>query len=59
MARVMGLVAAANAALAVVFVGLNQWALQQQLEETFVALALCYGIITIGVNTALAALRRR
>jgi hypothetical protein len=36
-----------NLVLAVIFVALNRWALQNQLEETFVALAMSYGCIVI------------
>lgn len=32
------------------FVWLNNWALAQQLEETFIALALLYGVIVFSAN---------
>jgi hypothetical protein len=41
---------AMNFVLAVVFVLLNQWALRNQLEETFVTLAIFYGCIVIVGN---------
>ena len=34
----------------VVFVGLNNWALQNGFEETFVSLTIIYGIVTIVAN---------
>ena len=39
-----------NAALAALFVSLNTWALRNNLEETFVALALIYGLAVIMAN---------
>ena len=39
-----------NFLLMVVFVGLNNWALKNSLEETFIFLALIYGILTIILN---------
>ncbi len=33
-----------------IFVLLNNWALQNNLEETFVALAILYGIVTVTGN---------
>lgn len=39
-----------NGTFAVVFVMLNQWALQNQFEETFVTLAIVYGCIVIVSN---------
>ncbi len=36
-----------NLLLAVIFVLLNAWALRAGLEETFVALALIYGLIMV------------
>jgi hypothetical protein len=36
-----------NLVLAVIFVALNRWALQNQFEETFVTLALFYGCIGV------------
>lgn len=39
-----------NTTLTVIFLFLNQWALQTQLEETVVALALVYGCIVIVGN---------
>ncbi|MFA5021919.1 MAG: hypothetical protein WC508_02495 [Patescibacteria group bacterium] len=41
----------ANTLLAVVFVLSNMWALRMGLEETFVALAFLYGILTIIGNS--------
>ena len=38
---------ALNMGVMIVFVALNEWALQQQFEETFVALALAYGCIAV------------
>ena len=43
---------ALNVWLMIVFVALNGWALQQQLEETFVLLALAYGC-TVVIGNAL------
>ena len=40
-----------NLALAVVFVAANRWALQNQFEETFVALAIFYGFAVIVGNS--------
>jgi hypothetical protein len=40
----------ASVVLAVIFISLNMWALQAQLEETFVSLALFYGLITVALN---------
>ena len=40
----------ASVVLAVIFVWLNMWAVQPRLEETFVTLALFYGLLTIVVN---------
>ncbi len=39
-----------NLVFALVMVFLNTWALQNQLEETFVTLALVYGFIVIVAN---------
>lgn len=39
-----------NGTFAVVFVMLNQWALQNQFEETFITLAIVYGCIVIVSN---------
>ena len=39
-----------NLGLATVFVWLNMWALQSNLEETFVTLAMVYGLLVIGAN---------
>jgi len=39
-----------NFAFMVVFVILNNWALQNDLEETFVSLAVIYGMVVIIVN---------
>ena len=39
-----------NFVLMVVFVGLNNWALKNNFEETFVFLILIYGIITTILN---------
>jgi len=39
-----------NLVLMVVFVGLNNWALQNGFEETFVSLTIIYGIVTIVAN---------
>ena len=39
-----------NVVFALVFVFLNNWALQSGLEETFVSLALIYGIVVIAGN---------
>ncbi len=42
-----------NSGLALAFVLLNNWALKSGLEETFTAIALIYGFITIMVNGVL------
>jgi hypothetical protein len=39
-----------NLALAVIFVALNQWALGNSFEETFVTLALYYGALVTLAN---------
>ena len=39
-----------NIVFTVVFVLLNNWALRETLEETFVALALLYGLLVIIAN---------
>lgn len=39
-----------NLAIAIVFVLLNNNALKNELEETFVSLAIIYGIIVVFVN---------
>ncbi len=39
-----------NVVFALVMVLLNTWALQNQLEETFVTLALFYGLVIIVAN---------
>jgi hypothetical protein len=39
-----------NLVFVIVFVILNNWVLQQGLEETFVSLALIYGIIVVFTN---------
>lgn len=39
-----------NFILMVIFVILNNWGLQKRLEETFVFLALIYGMITVIAN---------
>lgn len=44
---------ASNAFLAGIFISLHIWALQTQHEETFIFLAISYGIITIIINTLL------
>lgn len=36
-----------NGVFAIIFVLLNNWALQNGLEETFISLAIGYGIVTI------------
>ncbi len=43
---------AMNVVLALVMLFLNTWALQNQLEETFVALALLYGLVIIFANAS-------
>lgn len=45
-----------NALIAIPFIYFNGWALQQGLEETFVALAVCYGLVSIVANAAFVAL---
>ena len=49
---------AVNGAVAVGFLWLTQWALAQQLEETFLVLAAGHGLVSVCVNAALAAARR-
>jgi hypothetical protein len=49
---------AVNGLLAATFVALNAWALSQGLEETFVALALLYGLLSTCANALIVALRR-
>lgn len=39
-----------NMTLMVVFVWLNNWALSRMLEETFVVLAMGYGLISVLLN---------
>lgn len=39
-----------NTILTVFFVALNMWALSNNFEETFVSLALFYGIIVVTAN---------
>lgn len=39
-----------NMVVGAIFVFLNNWALQNNLEETFVSLALIYGIVVIVSN---------
>lgn len=39
-----------NFGLGTIFVFLNSWALKNNFEETFVALALLYGIVVIAEN---------
>ena len=39
-----------NVSFGIIFVGLNMWALNQQLEETFVSLAIIYAMITVVMN---------
>lgn len=39
-----------NFVLMMVFVGLNNWALKNRLEETFIFLALIYGVLVITLN---------
>lgn len=41
-----------NFFIAVVFVLLNNWALEQSLEETFIFLAIIYGVTTIIINAS-------
>jgi hypothetical protein len=52
MNRAIGLNVLMNAVLAAAFVLLNARALSQGLEETFVALALLYGLAAVGCNAA-------
>jgi hypothetical protein len=53
--RYVAACATINAALAVVFIVLNQAALSAQLEETFVALAAIYGVAVTLINTVFVA----
>ncbi len=39
-----------NLVFALVMIYLNTWALQNQLEETFVSLALVYGLVVVVAN---------
>jgi hypothetical protein len=48
-----------NLILAVIFVLLNAWALRAGLEETFVALALIYGLIMVLGNAIFVAYSRK
>jgi hypothetical protein len=41
-----------NLTLAVLFVILNSWALQNQLEETFITLAMFYGALVVVFNAS-------
>ena len=50
LSRRVGWNVALNGILTLGFVLANQWALRAQFEETFVALALCYGCIVIVGN---------
>lgn len=40
-----------NLVIAIIFILLNKWALKNRFEETFIALAMFYGLITIIVNS--------
>jgi len=44
-----------NFSLMVIFVVLNNWALQKGLEETFVFLSVIYGVLVIVMNGFLVA----
>lgn len=50
MSRLVLLNIALNAALTLVFVVLNMWAVSAGLEETFVSFALMYGLLVIMGN---------
>ena len=39
-----------NFVLMIIFVGLNNWALKNNFEETFIFLALIYGVLVIILN---------
>lgn len=41
-----------NFFIAVVFLLLNNWALEKSLEETFIFLAITYGVTTIIINAS-------
>jgi hypothetical protein len=41
-----------NLAFATIFIWLNNWALRNQFEETFVSLAMFYGVAVIVGNAA-------
>lgn len=42
-----------NITLMIIFVGLNNWALKNNFEETFIFLALIYGVLVILLNALL------
>lgn len=48
-----------NLVIMVIFVGLNNWALQNSFEETFVFLALSYGVVTVATNALFVAMVHR
>lgn len=50
MMKIIGWNVLFNTVLTIIFVMLNQWALQAQLEETFITLALFFGCIVIVGN---------
>jgi len=39
-----------NCIFMVLFIVLNNWALQNGLEETFISLAFMYGVVAVGAN---------
>jgi hypothetical protein len=41
-----------NVVFGVVFIFLNKWALQNNFEETFISLALWYGVVVVIGNAA-------
>jgi hypothetical protein len=59
MKRILLLNIAFNLLLAIVFVALNTRALDAGLEETFVSLALFYGLISLAGNAVFVAFARR
>lgn len=49
------LTVAVNSVLALVFISLTMWAFNTGLEETFITLALLYGLVTVASNALLTA----
>lgn len=48
-----------NLIATVIFVALNNWASQKGFEETFIFLALSYGVVTVIINALFVAMVHR